>query len=67
MNTIEFLQISSAVVPEREALVEVGGSDKRVTYGEMYPLVVNRLVTRALNEAAALGAPLINRDVIEAL
>ena len=25
MNTIEFLQISSAVVPDREALVEVGG------------------------------------------
>ena len=40
MNTIEFLQISSAVVPEREALVEVGGSGKRVTYGEMYPEVV---------------------------
>ncbi|MBA4181201.1 MAG: hypothetical protein C0506_11485 [Anaerolinea sp.] len=40
MNTIEFLQISSAVVPDREALVEVGGSGKRVTYGEMYPEVV---------------------------
>lgn len=40
MNTIEFLQISSAVVPEREALVEVGGSGNRVTYEEMYPRVV---------------------------
>ena len=40
MNTIEFLQISSAVVPDREALVEVGGSNKRITFGEMYPLVV---------------------------
>jgi acyl-CoA synthetase (AMP-forming)/AMP-acid ligase II len=41
MNTIEFLQISSAVVPDREALVEVGGAaNKRVTYEEMYPLVV---------------------------
>lgn len=40
MNTVEFLQISSAVVPEREALVEVGGKGKRVTYMEMYPLVV---------------------------
>jgi acyl-CoA synthetase (AMP-forming)/AMP-acid ligase II len=40
MNTIEFLQISSAVVPDREALVEVGGTGKRVTYEEMYPLVV---------------------------
>jgi len=40
MNTVEFLQISSAVVPEREALVEVGGKGKRVTYMEMYPQVV---------------------------
>ncbi|MEO8540891.1 MAG: AMP-binding protein, partial [bacterium] len=40
MNTIEFLQISSAVVPDREALVEVGGTNKRVTFEEMYPAVV---------------------------
>lgn len=40
MNTIEFLQISSAVVPDREALVEFGGNNKRITYGEMYPEVV---------------------------
>lgn len=40
MNTIEFLQISSAVVPDREALVEFGGHNKRITYAEMYPLVV---------------------------
>ncbi len=40
MNTIEFLQISSAVVPDREALVEFGGNNKRITYAEMYPLVV---------------------------
>ncbi|MBI2767105.1 MAG: long-chain-fatty-acid--CoA ligase [Chloroflexi bacterium] len=40
MNTIEFLQISSAVVPDREALVEVGGNGKRITYMDMYPLVV---------------------------
>src|SRR6188508_1875183 len=41
MNTIEFLQISSAVVPDREALVEVGGANnKRITYEEMYPAVV---------------------------
>ena len=41
MNTIEFLQISSAVVPDREALVEVGGQNsKRITYEEMYPQVV---------------------------
>ena len=39
MNTIEFLQISSAIVPDREALVEVGGSEARVTYGEMMPRV----------------------------
>jgi len=40
VNTVEFLQISSAVVPDREALVEVGGDNKRITYEQMYPLVV---------------------------
>ena len=50
MNTIEFLQISSAVVPDREALVEVGGSDKRITYEEMYPRVV-----KLANALQALG------------
>ncbi len=50
MNTIEFLQISSAVVPDREALVEAGGGNRRVLYGEMYPLV-NRLA----NALAGLG------------
>lgn len=48
MNTIEFLQISSAVVPDREALVEVGGQGKRITYAEMYPLVVK--LANALTE-----------------
>jgi len=51
MNTIEFLQISSAVVPDREALVEVGGANnKRITYEEMYPAVV-----RLANALQALG------------
>lgn len=51
MNTIEFLQISSAVVPDREALVEVGGAnDQRVTYEQMYPRVV-----RLANAMQALG------------
>ena len=35
MNTIEFLQISSAIVPDREALVEVGGNQLRLSYLEM--------------------------------
>jgi acyl-CoA synthetase (AMP-forming)/AMP-acid ligase II len=50
MNTVEFLQISSAVVPDREALVEFGGSQKRITYAEMYPAVV-----RLANALQGLG------------
>ncbi|MCC7365967.1 MAG: long-chain-fatty-acid--CoA ligase [Dehalococcoidia bacterium] len=50
MNTIEFLQISSAVVPDREALVEVGGQNKRILYMEMYPQVV-----KLANALTALG------------
>ena len=34
---------------------------------QLYPLVVNRLVTRAMNEAAEIGALRVNREVIEAL
>jgi acyl-CoA synthetase (AMP-forming)/AMP-acid ligase II len=50
MNTVEFLQISSAVVADREALVEVGGSNKRILYMEMYPRVV-----KLANALTALG------------
>lgn len=50
MNTVEFLQISSAVVPDREALVEVGGNGKRVSYGDMMPMV-----TRLANALQSLG------------
>jgi acyl-CoA synthetase (AMP-forming)/AMP-acid ligase II len=35
MNTVEFLQISAAVVPDREAMVEVGGNGQRVTFETM--------------------------------
>jgi acyl-CoA synthetase (AMP-forming)/AMP-acid ligase II len=50
VNTIEFLQISSAVVPDREALVDFGGANKRYTYAEMYPQVV-----RLANALQGLG------------
>ena len=44
MNTIEFLQISSAIVPDREALVEVGGNQQRLSYSEMSE-TVSRIAT----------------------
>ena len=50
MNTIEFLQISAAVVPEREALVEVGGAGRRLTYAAM-----QEQVTRLANAVRGLG------------
>ncbi len=34
---------------------------------QLYPLVVNNLVTRAMNAAAALGAPIVDADVIRSL
>lgn len=63
MNTIEFLQISSAVVPDREALVEVGGQQKRVSYMEMYPLVVklaNTLAGLGIEKGAKVAAMSVN-------
>lgn len=62
MNTIEFLQISSAVVPDREALVEVGGAGQRVTYMEMYPRVV-----KLANVLAGLGVERGNRVAVMAV
>ena len=50
MNTIEFLQISAAVVPDREALVEVGGGGRRLTYAAMQDQV-----TRLANAVRGLG------------
>jgi type II secretory pathway predicted ATPase ExeA len=34
---------------------------------QLFPLVVNNLITRAANEAAALGVPRINADIIKSL
>ena len=50
MNTIEFLQISAAVVPDREAVVEVGGAGRRLTYAAMQDQV-----TRLANAIRGLG------------
>ena len=62
MNTVEFLQISSAVVPDREALVDVGGAGKRVTYAEMA-----NSVTRLANSLLGLGIDYSGLDPIKAL
>ena len=59
MNTVEFLQISSAVVPDREALVEVGGSGARITYMDMYPRVV-----KLANALQALGVEKGNKVAV---
>ncbi len=50
MNSVEFLQISSAMVPDREVLVEAGGRQQRVLYMEMLPRVA-----RLANALQGLG------------
>jgi acyl-CoA synthetase (AMP-forming)/AMP-acid ligase II len=52
MNTAEFLQISSAVVPDRDALV---CGDQRVTYMEMAQRV-NRLANALIGRGVQRGA-----------
>ena len=54
MNTIEFLQISSAIVPDREALVEVGGNQQRLSYLEMSE-TVSRLAAIIENSGVTHG------------
>ena len=43
-----------------------GGGKSRAT-SLLYPLAVNNLFTAALNTAAELGAPIVNRDVVRAV
>lgn len=37
------------------------------TFSQLYPLVVNNLVTKAMNKAAEIGAPLVSADLMRAL
>src|SRR5688572_5365445 len=53
MNTAEFLQISSLMVPDRDALV---CGDKRVTYAEMADRV-NRLANWLIEQGAGADNP----------
>ncbi|MDO8934216.1 MAG: AAA family ATPase [Rhodocyclaceae bacterium] len=40
---------------------------RREVYSQLYPLVVNNLVTKAMNRAAELGMPVINGDLFKEL
>lgn len=42
-------------------------SGSREVYSQLYPLGVNTLVTKAMNRAAKLGAPLISADLVREL
>lgn len=44
-----------------------GAGGKSRTTSLVYPLAVNNWITAALNTAAELGAPLVNRDVVRAV
>jgi type II secretory pathway predicted ATPase ExeA len=49
----------------RQRLTYTGRSGNRATAVSMvYPLVVNNLVTKAMNEAARLGAPKVTADIV---
>lgn len=53
-----------AIEQLRDRLTRRVGKDK---VSMCYPLAVNNLVTRAMNEAARLGAPKVTRDVVQAV
>lgn len=56
---------SAAIDALRERLTEVGRGQRRNEVRSMtYPLVVNNLVTRALNAASAYGAPKVTADIV---
>jgi type II secretory pathway predicted ATPase ExeA len=51
-----------AVEAMRERLMVKGESGSKVSI--CYPLAVNNLLTRALNKAAEIGMPVVNRDLV---
>jgi type II secretory pathway predicted ATPase ExeA len=49
----------------RQRLTTTGrGSQRNTAVSFVYPLVVNNLVTKAMNEAARLGAPKVTADIV---
>ena len=56
---------TAAIDALRERLTEIGRGQRRNEVRSMtYPLVVNNLVTRALNAASAYGAPKVTADIV---
>jgi type II secretory pathway predicted ATPase ExeA len=51
----------------RLTVVRPGAGGKTRATSLLYPLAVNNLFTAALNTAAELGAPIVNRDVVRAV
>lgn len=55
-----------AIDAMRERLSEVGrGVNRGEAISKCYPLVVNNLMTRCLNQAASMSAPRINADIVQ--
>ncbi len=53
---------------ELQARLTVTSPDRRVApVSLLYPLAVNNLMTACLNAAAALGVPVVTRDVVRAV
>jgi type II secretory pathway predicted ATPase ExeA len=53
---------------QRLTVERKGGFGKQATYVSLlYPLAVNNLMTAALNTAAELGAPVVNKDVVRSI
>lgn len=53
---------------QRLTVERKGGFGKQATFVSLlYPLAVNNLMTAALNTAAELGAPIVNKDVVRSI
>ena len=64
----EFIDASGVEeIRARLTITRPGAGGKTRAASLLYPLAVNNLVTAALNTAAELGAPIVNRDVVRAV
>jgi type II secretory pathway predicted ATPase ExeA len=61
---LEEIMDADAIDAVRLRLTVQGGRSRTETESRVYPLTVNNLVTRAMNEAAELGAQRITADIV---
>lgn len=66
-KSLEQIVTDCGIEALRERLTFVKGGARQEPVNLVYPLAVNNLMTAAMNAAARVGAPIVNKDVVREL